>query len=55
MGPTISNAGSKCGPPNKIKILFLILQSISDITTANVEVHFFLNIWLLLEFADDCW
>jgi len=48
MNLTILNVRYKYGCRNKLNIFFSIIQSISDSTTTNSKMIFFLNIWLFL-------
>ena len=45
---TVLSVGCKYGLRNKLKTFFSIVQSISDSTTANAKMNFFLNICLFL-------
>jgi hypothetical protein len=44
MGLKILDVGSKFGPPNKNKILFSVVKSDSDSTTAKANMNCWLNI-----------
>ena len=44
MDLTIINVGCKYGLRNKLKTFCTIVHSLSDSTTANVKMNFFLNI-----------
>jgi hypothetical protein len=55
MNLTMLYVTSKYGLRNKIQTLFLIIQFISDSTTANAKKNFVLNLRIFLHFDEDCW